>query len=328
MSRPLRIEYPGAWYHVMNRGRRGENVFSGKDDNEIFIALLKEAAGLWAVRVSAYCLMGNHYHILVETPQANLSRFMRHLNGIYTQRYNRLHGHDGQLFRGRFKSILVEEQSYLLELVRYIHRNPLRAGLVKSLDDYPWSSHPGYLSASKEWNWLHKDFVLSKLSGKINNRKAYLQFMATEDSEELQGIFAMKKLPSMLGSEKFISWVKKTFFEEKKHRQIPESTNLAPQVVQIKRAVCRIYGVAEKTLLTAQRGKINEPRNVAIYLCRVLRNDTLINIGHTFGMTGYSPAGSAIERVKKKLLTDRKLEKQIEKIKFLCLHQNKSETEI
>ena len=110
MSRPLRIEYPGAWYHVMNRGRRGENVFSGKDDNEIFIALLKEAAGLWAVRVSAYCLMGNHYHILVETPQANLSRFMRHLNGIYTQRYNRLHGHDGQLFRGRFKSILVEEQ--------------------------------------------------------------------------------------------------------------------------------------------------------------------------------------------------------------------------
>ena len=88
MSRPLRIEYTGAWYHIMNRGRRGDNVFEGKEDCEIFVALLKEAAELWDVRISAYCLMGNHYHILAQTPLGNLSRFMRHLNGVYTQLQN------------------------------------------------------------------------------------------------------------------------------------------------------------------------------------------------------------------------------------------------
>ena len=170
MSRPLRIEYPGAWYHVMNRGRRGEKIFYTKEDCEIFLVLLQEAANLWDVRISAYCLMNNHYHIQVQTPQGNLSRFMRHLNGVYTQRYNRLHGYDGQLFRGRFKSIIVEEDNYLLELMRYIHRNPLRAGMVENLDDYPWSSHHGYLSSYKEWNRLHKNFIMSMLSGKRNRR--------------------------------------------------------------------------------------------------------------------------------------------------------------
>ena len=115
MSIPLRIEYPGAWYHIMNRGRRGENIFEAEKDRKIFIALLKESAALWDVCISAYCRMSTYYHILAQTPQGNLSRFMRHLNGVYTQRYNRLYGFDGQLFRGRFKSIFVEEDSYLLE---------------------------------------------------------------------------------------------------------------------------------------------------------------------------------------------------------------------
>ena len=117
-----------------------------------------------------------------------------------------------------------------------------------------------------------------------------------------------------MGSENFISWVKGTFFEEKKHRQIPQSPQLAPELEQIKREVCRTYGVEEKDLLTAQRGKSNGPRNVAIYLCRVLRNDTLMELGKAFGMTGYSPAGSAVERINKKLSKDRKLQKRIEKI--------------
>jgi len=103
MSRPLRIEYPGAWYHLMNRGRRGDAIFADNIDRQKFIRLLKEAADLWNVRISGFCLMDNHYHILAQTPQGNLSRFMRHLNGVYTQRYNRLHDYDGQLFRGRYK---------------------------------------------------------------------------------------------------------------------------------------------------------------------------------------------------------------------------------
>jgi len=299
----------------MNRGRRGESVFEGEGDREVFVALLKEAAELWDVRISAYCLMGTHYHILAQTPQGNLSRFMRHLNGVYTQRFNRLHGYDGQLFRGRFKSILVEEESYLLELVRYIHRNPVRAGMVETPAGYVWSSHAGYLSAAKKWNWLHKDFILTMLAAdKKKHRQAYLQFMGQNESDELLDLFERKKWPSLLGSENFLSWIKETFFEQKKHRQVPESALLAPDLQEIRKAVCRVYGVVEKDLLTAQRGKSNEPRNVAIYLCRILRNDTLMELGKEFGMSGYSPAGSAVERVKKKLTTDKKLQKKIEKI--------------
>jgi len=307
----------------MNRGRRSENIYSNEKDFEIFLSLLQEAVELWNIRVSAYCLMSNHYHILLQTPQGNLNRFMRHLNGVYTQRYNRLHGYDGQLFRGRYKAILVAEDSYLLELVRYIHRNPLRAGLVASLNNYPWSSHHGYLSTAKTWNWLHKDFILSMLTGKRNPKKAYLQFMAIEDSQEVQGVFAKKRWPSMLGSEDFINWVKETFFALKKHQQVPESLQLAPKRELIIREVRKNYGVSEEELFTAQRGKLNEPRNTAIYLCRQIRNDTLMDLGEAFGMTGYSPAGSAIDRVKKKLLTDKRLQKRLKKITAAISRFNK-----
>ena len=114
MSRPLRIEYPNAWYHIMNRGRRAEKIFNDTHDFEIFIELLEETTEKWNLRISAYCLMPNHFHVLVQTPEGNLARSMRHLNGIYTQRYNKRHNCDGQLFRGRYKSILVSEDSYLL----------------------------------------------------------------------------------------------------------------------------------------------------------------------------------------------------------------------
>ena len=137
MARPLRIEYPGAWHHVMNRGRRGEAIYSDDTDYSLFTDLLKETAEMWNIRIAAYCLMPNHYHMLVQTPDANLSRSMRHLNGVYTQRCNNRHGWDGSLFRGRYKSILIDSDSYLLQAVRYIHRNPLRANLVTHIGEYP-----------------------------------------------------------------------------------------------------------------------------------------------------------------------------------------------
>ena len=164
MSRPLRIDYPNAWHHVMNRARREEDLFIDKADYQQFIDLLQETVDLFNVNVAAFCLMPTHYHLMVQTPDANLSRCMRHLNGVYTQRYNVRHSCDGTLFRGRYKSILVDVDSYVLQLVRYIHRNPLKAGLVKRLDQYVWSSHKGYLSKAKKWNWLYKDFVLGMLT--------------------------------------------------------------------------------------------------------------------------------------------------------------------
>ncbi len=108
MTRPLRIQYPGAWYHIMNRGRRREDIFSTNEDYITFIEVLKETISLWNINIVAYCLMPNHYHLLLHTPEGNLSRCMRHINGVYTQRYNRAKRHDGQLFRGRYKSILLD----------------------------------------------------------------------------------------------------------------------------------------------------------------------------------------------------------------------------
>ena len=124
MARPLRIQYPDAWYHVMNRGRNRAKIFYSRADYTAFIELLKDASSLWNIRIAAYCLMSNHYHLLVQTPEANLSRYMRHINGLYTQYFNRTYKSDGQLFRGRYKSIVIDGDSYLPELIRYIHRNP------------------------------------------------------------------------------------------------------------------------------------------------------------------------------------------------------------
>ncbi len=186
MSRPLRIEYPDAWHHVMNRGRRSEKIYSNNSDRESFIKVLQESSELWNIRVAAYCLMSNHYHLLVQTPEGNLSRGMRHINGVYTQRFNRSHKKEGQLFRGRYKTVLVESDSHLLEVMRYIHRNPLGAGIVKSLGDYQWSSHQGYLSRARKYKWLEKEILLTMLaSAKGKQRAAYMDFVSKGESEEI-----------------------------------------------------------------------------------------------------------------------------------------------
>ena len=130
------------------------------------------------MELEGFCLLPDdkpHYHLLVQTPDGNLARCMRHLNGVYTQRYNRKHGFDGQLFRGRYKAVLIDEDSYLLELLRYIHRNPLVAGMVTMLDAYVWSSHRGYLSHEKGWDWLHRDMLL-KMFSKIKKTGVFPDF--------------------------------------------------------------------------------------------------------------------------------------------------------
>ena len=316
MSRPLRIEYPDAWYHVMNRGRQGESVFRKQNDYHIFIELLKETVDMWNLRVGAYCLIPNHYHLLIQTPDANLSRCMRHLNGVYTQRFNRNHLFDGQLFRGRYKAILVEGDSYLLELVRYVHRNPFAAGLVKVIDKYPWSSHQGYLSDAKKWNWLYKDFILSLFSNeKAVSRKIYKDFVSKEIPEEINRIFGRKNLPSALGSKNFLNWVKDSFFLRKRHKDVPESKSLSPDAARIKEEVCRSYGVSRDALYISRRGISNEPRNVAIYLLRTLRGDNLEEIGRDFNINRFSSASSVVERMKGRVSKNRQLRKRVEEIK-------------
>ena len=315
MARPLRIQYPNAWYHVMNRGRRSENIFSDKKDYLMFINVIKESVELWNVRVAAYCLMPNHYHILIQTPDENLSRCMRHINGVYTQRYNRLYDCDGQMFRGRYQSILIDADSYLLQLVRYIHRNPLKAGLSENLNSYTWSSHKGYLSDAKQWNWLYKNFILSQFSrDKTESRKRYKQFVSLGNKKEIEGAFTRKKLPPFLGSDQFVSWVKETFFHQKKHEEVPGSRLLAPDPERIKETVSKAYQIEKNVLLKSRKGVFNEPRNVAIYLMRRLRGDSLVEIGKIFEMKKYSSVSSIIERLKAQMAKDRGLRKRVSKL--------------
>ena len=165
MARPLRIEYPGAFYHVIHRGQSRRDIFLEDKGRQSFLDLFAEIARLWKIEIYAYCLMSNHYHLLVSTPEAGLARMMCHLDGIYTQKFNRVHHRDGPLFRGRYKAILIDAEEYFLSVVRYIHHNPMAAGMVTDLDRYRWSSHWGYLNNKQCPTWLQSSAVLSRFDG-------------------------------------------------------------------------------------------------------------------------------------------------------------------
>lgn len=142
MGRPLRIEYPGAFYHVTSRGNEKKEVFKSQKDREKFLSYLESATERYGAAIHVYCLMSNHYHLLVETPEGNLSQIMRHINGAYTNYFNTKRQRAGHLFQGRYKAILVEKDAYSLELSRYIHLNPVRAGMVQLPEDYRWLRNP------------------------------------------------------------------------------------------------------------------------------------------------------------------------------------------
>jgi putative transposase len=312
----------------MNRGRRGDPIFFGHSDYFQFIDLLQDTSEMWNMRITAYCLMPNHYHLLVQTPDANISRCMRHIDGVYTQSFNRRNNCDGQLFRGRYKSILIEVDQYLLHLVRYIHRNPLKAGLVDRIEKYPWSSHKGYLSKAKKWNWLYKDFLLSMLSTQSSEQlKHYRDFMSKEDGDEkmVGKIIEQKKWPSILGSKDFINLIKKKFFLKKIDDEIPQSKELAPDVRRIKKIICQSYNINESELLSSKRGVFNEARNVAIYLTRRLRGDSLKRIAEQYRIQKYSSVSSVIERMKAMITADRKFRKRVEDL-YALLSKSKEQT--
>lgn len=314
MSRPLRIQYPNAWYHVMNRGRRKEAIFLDDTDFRSFIELLMESTSMWNVNISAFCLMPNHYHFLIQTPEGNLSRVMRHINGVYTQMFNRRHGYDGQLFKGRYKSILVDKENYLLTLVRYIHRNPLRAGIVQRIGDYCWSSHHAYLAESKGWKWVHTEPVFSLLlHNKDKKFSEYADFVDRKDSIEIIDFYSKKNIPSLLGAIEFTDWVKEHFSKRLFEIEIPETKRLAPDIDSIKQMICKAYNLDMTEIMGIHRGRVNEARNIAVFLARRLRRDTLREIGEAFNISNYSSVSSIIETMKEKIEKNIDLKNAIEK---------------
>jgi len=326
MSRPLRIQYPDAWYHLMNRGRRREKVYINKDDYVSFIELLRDASEVFNLRIAGYCLIPNHYHLLIQTPDGNLSRCMRHINGVYTQRFNRRHGHDGPLFRGRYRSILIDQDSYLLELIRYIHRNPFEAGFEKAFGQYPWSSHKGYLSNENKWDWLHKEFILSMFSeDRVARIELYREFVLKESPEDVTRILGRIRVPPVLGDDRFLEWVKESFYNQKSHKEVPQSKSLAPSVEEIRSAVCKFYSIDESSLSASKRGVANEPRNIAIYLARRLSRKNLDEIARAFNVGTYSSVSSVVNRTGSQLRTNSKLKKSYQKI-YSCLTMSQAKT--
>ena len=203
MARPLRIEYAGALYHVTSRGDRREDIFFDDVDREIWLTLFAKVCSRFNWRCHAWCLMDNHYHILLETIEGNLSQGMRQLNGVYTQQSNRKHGLFGHLFQGRYKAILVEKDAYLLELSRYVVLNPLRAGMTKNMDDWPWSSYPAMVGDTVVPEWLETDWLLSQFgkSRKVARRK-YKNFV--REGVGLPPIWDELKSQIYLGGDTFV----------------------------------------------------------------------------------------------------------------------------
>lgn len=201
MSRPLRIEYPGAFYHITSRGNARQNIFKSKRDYIEFLNILSDNLKRYNWECYAYCLMSNHYHLLIKTLDPNLSQGMRQLNGVYTQKFNYLHKTVGHVFQGRYKAILVDEDKYFYELVRYIVLNPVKARMVKNPDNYQWSSHREMIGGSKD-NICNKEKVLKKLQN-IKEYKKYINLKTEEIDvwEDLKGGF-------VLGSFDFVDKIK------------------------------------------------------------------------------------------------------------------------
>lgn len=221
MSRPLRIEYPGAIYHLTSRGNARSNIYVTDADRIDFLKLLAQTCQRFGWHSYAWCLMGNHYHLVIETSEANLSRGMRHINGVYTQTFNRTHQRVGHLFQGRYKAILVEKDSYLLEVIRYVLLNPVRANMTKTAGQYPWSSYRAMISKATTPDWLERDWVLGHYGNRLSAaQEQFIKFI--QDGDNQSPLWEQLRQQIYLGDEQFVSRQQLRQASEKDLSEIPK----------------------------------------------------------------------------------------------------------
>jgi len=310
MSRPLRIQFPDAVYHVMNRGAARQAVFSGDADYQAFLDTVAEAHRLWGIEVFAYCLMGNHYHLCLRTPRRNLSRVMRHIDGIYTQRFNRSHGRDGTLFRGRYKAILVEESEYLAAVIRYIHLNAVDAGIVKMPEDYRWASHRYYRQTKGAPSWLNTAQGVEQIGG----RQSFHEFVLSGNEESLKRYYEAKRQSPILGSEEFIERIRQRGAAEVREYARYERRVMQTAPERVIGEVARQYKVAREEIFRGIRGRENEARKVAMYVVKRCCDRTLAEMAQYFGGGHYSAVGWSCRAIESKMAQEKKLRDRIEKI--------------
>lgn len=318
MARPLRVEYPGAFYHVMHRGNAGEDIFISRRDRERFLEYLANTVERFEIKIHTYCLMSNHYHLLVETPHPNLSQAIKWINVSYAAYFNRKRRRKGHLFQGRFKSILVDADEYLKHLSRYIHLNPLRAEIVNMLPEYKWSSYLAFIGKAKVHDWLETDWMLS-LFGKKRKlaAKNYQAFVEMVDIEELESPAKELSAGFILGGAEFVNWVKETFLTTRSEdKEIPQLTSLKPRLTpdEVVSAVCSQLK-CDRDLILHRGRKKNIARDVAIYLCRDLTGKSGIELGRYFG--NISGAGITVryKHISKEIQRNRRLKGKINRLK-------------
>ncbi len=254
MARPLRLEFSGAVYHVTARGDRREDIFVDDHDRQRFLELLGREVDQQHWSLYAYCLMGNHYHLLLETPEANLSRGMRRLNGVYTQAFNRRHGLSGHVLQGRYKAILVERDAYLVELCRYVVLNPVRAGMVSESSRWPWSSYRGTAGLAPGPDWLAAEAVLALFGGDGGvARDRYRDFVAG-------GVGQPAPWPNLrgqifLGTDEFLTRLQ-TRVASQSTANVPRAQRqfLRPSADQILEAIGKDYGLSKSQVLDRLNG--------------------------------------------------------------------------
>ena len=205
MSRPLRLEFSGALYHVTSRGDRREDIYHDDVDRALWLDTLAQCCERFNWAIHSWCQMSNHYHLLIETSEGNLSAGMRQLNGVYTQAHNRRHQRVGHVFQGRYKAILVDRDSYLLELLRYVVLNPVRAQMVARAQDWAWSSYPAMIGAKPVPAWLNSDWGLSQFgTQRLRQRARYEEFVQQGIDGPSASVWQGLKGQVFLGTDAFV----------------------------------------------------------------------------------------------------------------------------
>lgn len=287
MARPLRIEFKGALHHILSRGNERRDIFLGDDDYKVFLGVLEEMSDRFEVDIFAYVLMSNHYHLLIRTNQDNLSKSMQWAGTTYTRRFNLKHFRNGHLFQGRFKSILVENNSYLTRASCYIHRNPLRAGIVKRLSDYKWSSYNAYAYKKRHYDWLKTDPILSQSAAK-DKRRAYRE-KVQRYSDEKNRIWEDVKHEIIYGTQNFVDQIKSRYISTQPDPELPQINKMLKDEdpVRVVQKAAKIIGCDLSKYKQSSRisESEKEKRDMLIFLLRETGRYTNSEIGSFFGLS-------------------------------------------
>jgi REP element-mobilizing transposase RayT len=280
MSRPLRLELSGGVFHVTSRGDGREDIYLSDADREVWMGVFAEVCERFNWVCHAWCLMSNHYHILVETPEANLAQGMRQLNGVYTQRFNRAHDRVGHVFQGRYKAIMVERDSYLLELARYVVLNPLRAKMVKRLEAWPWSSYLATCGQVDTPPWLQTDWILGQFGSRRSSAIAkYVSFV--HEGARLPSVWAQLQGQIYLGSEDFVKKMQSQIEKKPTLTEIPRAQRRAitQPLAQFEESYPRNEAMA-RAYLSGQHSMQAIAQHFSVHystVSRVVRNHELSN---------------------------------------------------